>query len=248
MFSFRKSPLRRTITFTPDTPRAERILDHPSPASKNVPRWFQTLGKYVVPEAKSSRYPDKDSTPNNTNFTVKACKPFLDSMLTGYMITLPTDVTVVDPQYYEARIIWDSNTNMIDTHAARQMEGFQAPEEYEPSPYKWNFHWAITVPKGYSLLYTHPLNRIELPFYTMSGVVDADTYRVPVNLPFFLKKDFNGLIPRGTPIAQVIPIKRESWEHRVASLSEFDEFAGEEMKLFMGGAYRRMHWSPKSYR
>lgn len=248
MSFFRRKMKDRIITFTPDSPRAEHILDHPTPASKNTPGWFKTLNKYVVPEVKCSRYPASDASPNNTNFTVKACKPFLDSLLSGYMITLPTDVHAVDPENYEARMIWDSNTNMVDNHAAQQMEGLVVPDEYEPSPYKWNFHWGIKVPEGYSLLYTHPLNRIELPFYTMSGIVDADTYGVPVNLPFFLKKDFIGLIPRGTPIAQAIPIKREEWSHRVAAFEDYDPYESEAIKLYMGGAYKRKYWTPKKYR
>lgn len=238
----------RVIRFIPDSPRAESILEHPTPASRNTPEWYRKLNKYVVPEVKCSRYPDKDATPNNTNFTAKACKPLLDSFMTGYMVTLPTDVTAVRDEAYEARMIWDSNTNMIETHAVSQLDGLQAPEEYESAPYKWNFHWAIKVPEGYSLIYTHPFNRIELPFYTMTGVVEADTYGVPVNLPFFLKKNFVGLIPKGTPVAQLIPIKREEWEHHVGTLSDYNVFEAEAMKLYMGGGYKKMYWSPKKYR
>ena len=31
------------------------------------------------------------------------------------------------------------------------------------------------------------------------------------NVPFFIKSGFEGVIPAGTPIAQLIPIKREKW-------------------------------------
>ena len=48
----------------------------------------------------------------------------------------------------------------------------------------------------------------------MPGIVDTDTYKASVNFPFVLNEPdtFEGLIPAGTPIAQVIPFKRESWE------------------------------------
>jgi hypothetical protein len=31
-------------------------------------------------------------------------------------------------------------------------------------------------------------------------------------LPFYIKEDFTGVIPKGTPIAQIIPFKRELWK------------------------------------
>lgn len=237
----------KKITFIPDSERAEKILEPPSPAYKLVPEWFKSLSKYIS-DPKFSRYPSKDSGPSDTNFTSKACKPFFDSFTMGYLITLPTDVAIVDPNVYEARMFWDSNTNMADSHASVQVAGLDVPDEYEPAPYKWNFHWSIKVPKGYSLMFTHPFNRIELPFYTTTGIVESDQYEVPVNLPFFLKKNFIGVIPKGTPVAQVIPIKRESWEHEIKTHQEYNPYEAERIKLYLGGAYKKLFWQPKRYR
>jgi len=244
----RKDKNSKIIRFVPDSERAEKILDCPSPGHKNVPEWYKKLSKYAFKESKFNRLPGHDTGPNDTNLTAKACKPMLDSFLVGYIVTLPTDVAVVDPAVYGGRVIWDSNTNMIESHAEVQVDGWIPPSEYEPGPYKWNFHWSIRVPRGYSLIYTHPFNRPELPFYTATGVVDADVYSAPVNLPFFLRKDFVGVIPKGTPVAQVVPIKREEWSHEVGTLEEFDHYEVEKMKLFMGGAYKKLFWSPKHYR
>jgi len=239
--------LEKIIKFIPDSPRAEQILDPPSPAYKCVPDWYKRLGKYIT-DVKCSRYPAKEATAGDTNFTAKACKPFFDAFTMGYVITLPTDVEAVDPEVYEARMIWDSNTNMVEAHSHLQLGELKAPEEFEASPYKWNFHWAIRAPKGYSLIYTHPFNRFDLPFHTTSGIVDSDTYGAPVNLPFFLRKDFMGKIPRGTPVAQVIPVKREDWNHTTETFSEYDTFEVERVKLYMGGGYTKMNWQPKRYR
>jgi hypothetical protein len=30
-------------------------------------------------------------------------------------------------------------------------------------------------------------------------------------MPFFIKEGFSGVIPKGTPFAQLIPVKRENW-------------------------------------
>lgn len=248
MFFSRKQSGKKTIKFVPDSPRAERILQSPTPAYKNVPEWYKRLSKYTVSDVKFSRLPTETSGPNDTNLTAKACKPFLDSFTVGYIITLPTDVSIVDPDIYGTRIIWDSNTNMVDAHSALQINGLSVPEEYEPSPYKWNFHWAIEVPDGYSLIYTHPFNRVELPFHTLTGVVDSDVYGAPVNLPFFLRKDFTGVLPIGTPVAQVIPIKREDWTHSIGTCEDYDPFTVERIKLHMSGGYKKMYWKPKNYR
>lgn len=238
---------KRVIEFIPDSERAQEILDPPSPAYKNIPDWFKKLGKYIS-DQKFNRFPDKNAGPDDTNFTAKACKPFLDSFTMGYVITLPTDVAVVDPNVYEARIFWDSNTNMVESHATVQIAGLDVPPEYEAAPYKWNFHWVIRVPKGYSLIFTHPFNRIELPFHTTTGIVESDEYEVPVNLPFFLKKDFIGVIPKGTPVAQIIPIKREEWTHEVKTIKDYNPYNGEKIKLYLGGAYKKLFWKPKRYR
>ena len=64
-----------------------------------------------------------------------------------------------------------------------------------------------------ALVITHPLNRNDLPWIVLSGVVDADVHPLrPGNMPLFIKENFEGIIPKGTPIFQLIPFKRENWE------------------------------------
>ena len=78
---------------------------------------------------------------------------------------------------------------------------------------KFNNFWTIELPPGYSLLVTHPINRHDLPFVTLTGLVDADRYRDNfMHFPArWLDPDFNGVLPKGTPVAQCLPIKRENW-------------------------------------
>jgi len=44
-------------------------------------------------------------------------------------------------------------------------------------------------------------------------LVDADTYRDNfINFPaFWHDADFNGVLPKGTPVAQCVPVKRDIW-------------------------------------
>jgi len=60
-------------------------------------------------------------------------------------------------------------------------------------------------------LFVQPFHR-ESVFTILPGIVDTDKYSPPINFPFVLNDiNFTGLIPAGTPIAQVIPFKRDSW-------------------------------------
>ena len=79
----------------------------------------------------------------------------------------------------------------------------------------------IEAPPGYSVLFTHPFNRPDLPFTTLTGLVDCDKFHdSPVNFPArWHDAGFNGVLPKGTPVAQCLPVKRESWSGRYEALS-----------------------------
>ena len=49
------------------------------------------------------------------------------------------------------------------------------------------------------------------PIKVFEGIVDTDQQHI-MNFPFVYKDpEFEGIIPAGTPIVQVIPFKREKW-------------------------------------
>ena len=75
----------------------------------------------------------------------------------------------------------------------------------------WLPQWGWKTPRGYSTLVTHPFNRFDLPFTTTTAIIDSDKYWGAGNIPFFLKDGFEGIIPKGTPYVQIIPIKRKKW-------------------------------------
>ena len=77
-------------------------------------------------------------------------------------------------------------------------------------PLKFMNPWRIKLPPGYSLLFTQPLNRPDLPFTCFSGVVDCDRFDTTVNIPFaWTGPTGDHVLPAGTPIAQVVPLRRE---------------------------------------
>ncbi len=74
------------------------------------------------------------------------------------------------------------------------------------------------------MLFTHPLNRPDLPFQTLSGLVDADRFgRGYVHFPAsWLDPDWDGTLPKGTPVVQAIPIPRQTVEIDARPMSPDD--------------------------
>lgn len=213
--------------------------EKPVPSSKMLPEWYKKTtsfknNKIII----SSR---------GANRTVKKCVPFFDAISSGYLITLNADVFVDNTGSSEGIINWTTSLPIVGGHGSEQLENFSIPKEYYDIPFKWMNSYHIDSPKGYSCFFHHPLNRIDLPFYTLSGVVDTDKYSSSVNFPFLLKKDFYGIIKRGTPIAQVIPFKREDWKMNIGKTKNDLGQNSNKYVSYIQNAYKKMDWSRKKY-
>jgi len=146
--------------------------------------------------------------------------------------------------YYE----W-SSYNLIDFHQVEQMPEHPKRNAHMSYP-KWMNPWAVKTPKGYSSLFIQPMHR-ESPFTILPGVVDTDTYTAPVNFAFVLNDiNFEGLIPAGTPIAQVIPIKRDEWKMSLGSQADFIEQqkVANRLETKFFDRYKSMFRQPKEYK
>jgi hypothetical protein len=87
-----------------------------------------------------------------------------------------------------------------------------------------------------------------LPFQTLSGVVDTDNFKHPVQFPFFIKKDFTGIIKAGTPVAQITFFKREHWIRSVEKYNE-NKINKDRFNYFsnIDRSYKKMFWEKKHY-
>jgi len=183
------------IQFIPASQQVESVTEAPAPAKYSIPDWY----KKVMPD------------PSNPN--IKACMPFLDALVSGYVQKTWADIYVEESS--EGLTINASHEQALVTYR----EPNQLPEllGYYHFQFLWNSVWSPVLPPNFSGLITHPLNRIDLPFYTFAGVVEFDEFKhVPVgNLPFYIKKGFTGLIPKGTPMYQIIPFARTDWKATV---------------------------------
>ena len=150
--------------------------------------------------------------------TVKQCPPFVDAMAHGFLIPLPCDVTVHDGRF---SWVWDLPPLSIEAHP-RSPLSFHVPAQVTGTPFhdagrvviKFNSFWTIELDSGYSLFATHPVNRADLPFRLLTGVVDSDRFNdVGILFPaMWTDPHFDGVLPAGTPIAQCFPVSRESLE------------------------------------
>lgn len=188
-------------------------IPEPYPARKLIPSWFKSLPMKLSPGFKSS--------------TVKRCPPFLDAMVTGWIIPLVADVEIQSNEDCSGvTYSWNFLRPMIQNHETDQISSDKVPSPHLPKPpIKWLNWWAIKCPPGYSLLFVPPLNREDPRFTCFSGLVDADGYFEFINFPFVWNvPNFHGIIPAGTPLMQVIPIKRDSLfdKHVIRAFTDAD--------------------------
>lgn len=175
---------------------------HPKMSSSFIPNWYKEMPSLIG----NSPYIGANGNPNAT---VKKCIPFRDSMTSGYMIPLPADVYVSHKgKQMIINSSYQGNTDLVLSHEIEQLFMYPIPEGYCKAAFKWNNPWLIKTKRNWSTLFVQPMHH-DLPFLILSGLVDTDKHPIPVNFPFFIKEDFEGIIPKGTPIAQCIPIKRE---------------------------------------
>jgi hypothetical protein len=231
-----------TVTFR-CLPELEQMLPPPIAAVQGLPGWFKALPQKAI------------STTDQTEImTVKKCPPFIDAMVYGFLMPLAADLKVENGEFswdrdVPAGTVSNFSHSPIDFHDGAQVAGTPFFDD-DRFIVKFNNFWTIETPPGYSLLFTHPLNRIDLPFTTITGMVDTDKFSNNlINFPArWHDVNFNGVLPKGTPVAQCIPVKREGWRAAVGPMSDeaahrlsqtADTVASDQ------GVYRRQFRAPK---
>ncbi|WP_310619163.1 hypothetical protein [Flexibacterium corallicola] len=221
-------------------PALRKVLPAPVPAAQMLPEWFRSMpGKTVSP-----------TLGGETVRTLKHCPPLIDALTLGVCILLPTDL-----HFEGGEVFWDWNPPIIsDSPISRAPIGVHVPEQAEGAPLgqsdelllKFMNFWSLEAPEGWQLLFTHPMNRSDLPFQTLSGLVDSDRFKHGyVHFPAILQKGFEGTIVKGTPIAQIVAVPaQEQPELLVENMSEdwVEESARVQRELQTDtGVYRKKY-------
>lgn len=177
-------------------------LGQPLPIKDLIPEWYRlSESTYIDPNGEEGA-------------GLKKCAPYLDALVVGYAVVTPFDIYVSKKDDGSLDIKWDGPPEYAGFIAERPKalgEKMPRPVGHAPNHLVWASPWGFKLPRGYSAIMCHPLNRQDLPFTTLAGIIDSDKFWANGNLPFFIREDFTGVIPAGTPYVQIIPYKREKW-------------------------------------
>lgn len=227
------------ITFT-----ATAIFDekyNPKPSSFYIPEWYKKMESYKD-NNKNLKLLD-----NRTMATIKKCIPVYDSITAGYIIELQQDV-YVEVINHETNFKWVSPNPAVVFHPSWQAPNH--PRSQNVDFPKFLNYWGIRTPKNYSCLFLQPFHR-ESPFTIFPGVVDTDKFYNPVNFPFMMNdKNWEGIIPAGTPIAQVIPFRRDSYKIKFGEEAQEKEMEKNLLPIFSNfyNVYKNFFWVKKEYK
>jgi len=241
------------IEFTfigPDSNFAE-VLKPPQPASQFMPQWYKDMPQ-IMPSSGDTKPGLLPQDQYVTNSTMKHCSPFLDAITAGYVYALPIDMEIRKDQEGAFFFRWKTPGDFVSSHSEDQHPGLPNPVDGDGAVMKWVFDFKIKTPSGYSAMFTHPLNRHDLPFRTFSGIVDTDEYTQSVQFPFQLLSsqiEDHLIIKKGTPLVQIIPFKREPWVAETTTQStkqtfkDFFDFNSTIVK-----SYKNNFWKKKTYK
>lgn len=191
------------------------VNPEPVPASKLIPEWWKEMPPYGGGKFQMNPYPTT---------TAKKCFPLLDGLTAGYILTLSSDLFVEKDIFGKQKVTWSVLRPVVQPWHESQISSYEIPQGFNKTVYK-NLHgWIIETPKNYSCLIIHPVGYQNLPIRTLAGVVDTDKLETLANAPFVIRNDFEGIIPKGTPMAQIIPFKRDSWKMEIDSITEEELF------------------------
>ncbi|MCB9957512.1 MAG: hypothetical protein H6843_02755 [Rhodospirillaceae bacterium] len=222
------------------------LVDHlppPLPAADALPPWVRTSPGKLASELLGGA----------ELRTLKHCPPFLDALRTGLLLRLACAITAT-----EDGLVWDWQVPVPDDlgipasplglHLPDQLTGTPLKPRPDQPIVKFLNHWTLEAPAGCSLLVTHPFGREDLPFRTLTGVVDADRFALGhIHAPaLWLDPAWRGTLEVGTPYAQVLVVARASSRPMVEARAWTEEEAAgrdqvlEDLRRSPGG-YRKSY-------
>lgn len=235
------------ITFIPVMENYEERLIAPEAASRHVPEWYTSLAQHNKSNDERTLFPVNHIGTDGAVVGTKMCPPFLDAMTAGYMYLLEDDLYVDVNEDGFPTLSWKGSILLVDK---RPVVDLPVPNNTHPIHYGWRMNWYYQTPPGYSVLITHPMNRTDLPFQVLSGIIESDIWGLPVFITFFLNRDFRGMIPKGTPIFQMIPFKRDDWQMEVNTDPEVldrHELLSENRRSSVHAHYKKTTWRKKNF-
>ena len=227
----------KTISFFP---KAQGLIS-PIAAKNSLPDWYK----------------DQNSRNHFKHPTIKRCMPIFDAMSSGYFLVAQSDIIVDSTNPGGLTISSDNDFDgvLFSQHDFYQYDKYPIPSGYHSHVLRIHPMWAVQTPKDYSALFINPVHNGSKNMNAMTGLIDTDNFISDGHLSFFVKENTVFKIKKGTPIVQVLPIKRESWQAVEMSVEEYSKTveAQETAGLMINGehqagAYKKLFHVQKSFK
>lgn len=214
-------------------------LGQPVAIKETMPEWYRLSESTYLSEG------------GQESAGLKKCAPYLDALVVGYTLVTPFDIYISKKKDGSLDFKWDGPPEYASFIGERPMalgEKMPRPAGHAHNHLVWSSTWGFKLPRGYSAIMCHPLNRQDLPFTTLAGIIDADKFSAPGNVPFFIREDFTGVIPAGTPYVQIIPYKREKWM-KIIDQALIDKIMSQGWNVRRKGrSYKNELWQRKEFK
>jgi hypothetical protein len=235
----------------------------PKPTQSEIPEWYKDADRFAKNPINNEYYkapkevcpfPKEGTTDDYGKIpTWKACPAIMDAFSTGYVFKTPCDLVFFKNAQGNIDIkIEDAKYKDFCTQRP-PMPQFEHPKGYYRYHFAWSPDWGLELPDGYSALFMTPMNRFDLPFMNTTGIVDSDKVHLLGSFPFFIPEGWEGTVLAGTPYLQVLPFKRENWEHTTEILNHSEIYGKmiDNANFYRqpdGGVYKNKVWSRREYR
>jgi hypothetical protein len=191
------------------------------PSNKLMPEWLKSLDPHIDVKGHSIQAS-----------TVKRCPGILKYTGYGYIVRSWCDVVITtDMKHGNINFKYtDSDPNSGRVEIFRYMGvqhpvGLMAdsafgyptavPNNYFKNVLKWTLGWHAWMPKDYDLWFAPPQYHFNPNFTACTGILDSRiTEQLNVQI-FWHPTEETVVIPAGTPLVQLIPIKREKPEFEI---------------------------------
>jgi hypothetical protein len=246
---------------------SRRVLEEywPKPIASSMPQWWKDMPAYggYAGAKPGEKKMGGDATYNST---IKRCVPVADSLSLGYVIVTDQDIyaNIAPPKNPDdpnengtVSFSWRggvAHDKVVEGHTFGQAKEHPLAKQFKNRDVqKWINPWRIETPSGYSTLFVPPMNNPNGFFTALPGVVDTDKYTNMVNFPFIMNDEkFEGIIPAGTPVVQVIPFKRDSWKMVSGPMDDEtnEKYMRTDLKFrtLISSAYKRLFWQKKEFK
>ena len=236
------------IEFNNTLPKLVDVFPSPEPSTKHIPEWYKKQPAYFNN--------DKGVYNGTQRLTVKKCTAFFDVISSGYMFLCPIDIavdTTVEPPIFDIHPQFKNlKTPMISAHTAEQVSHYPINKDKElDTILRINMVWVVSTSPGTSCFFIDPQHKDKSPLKAISAIIDTDEFYSDGLFSFVVEKGFKGVIKKGTPLIQIIPFERKTWEHKVNTDFDPNDILRHQrykVRSVFNGGYKKYFWKKKEYK